>query len=1167
MRRAPLLLALLVVALLAALGWYALGPGHGPGTAVPPQAVPRQASTPVSPAPQAPLGADGGVAEGVPVQAARTSASPGGSPGEAPILRGRVELAQDCRREDGLRVYALDRAVTAEQLAAALYAERHGEPPSEQDSAGGGTVSRGAAAEAARILARTTTDGEGRFELRLEGRVEGPVHLSALGRYAYLADSRALDPTGAQGEVGLGLSCGAELVGQLVPPPGADPASVAGTEVRVRLAAMGRPGAGLARRTHADASGRFELGGLPVRLELEVLAKPDAYPYARQDLGRLEAGTRREIRLTLAQGARVMGVVLDEDGVPVPRAKVEVLPEGSLFDLEWATRTLTCDAEGRFDLGGLQAGPMLVRGSARGFLESALQRFEIAEGAARSGIELRLSRGASIAGRARWPDGRPVVDGSASARFDPTQSLGMGAYSAMRGGRGDARTDAEGRFRIGGLGRGPFVVSLEATPPADLPGADGEAWVAHLPSMSPDGPELEVVLAAPEGIRGQVLSVQGSPIERFRIHAIRTSTNGGVELGVETQERGFEDGEGRFRFAGLAPGKWRFFAAAEGFARSAALTLDLPQPTDAEPVRFELERAARVEGIVLGFDGRPVGEAQVSLADDQPGFMRLMGAAPDPPGSRTDASGRFRIVDLPPGSLSLVAKAEGYASSTPRSLELAPDQELRGLELVLREGGRIEGLVYDAEGRPARGATVQLLHTADMDWRFERTDGEGRFLAARLDPGTWRALYMPRGFGTESFASAEAENLDVGELMRDMAIAMADVEDGRTVQVVLGAPPEDPVRVRGRVLLAGDPYPGAIVAFYREGTKALERMRAASSKEDGTFEVLLDAPGAHVVQIQKIGAVGGQQSSVEITVDVPKVAEHELLLELPGGRISGRLLGPGGEPAAGVRVTLVGAGAQESGLFFGGHYSELASDEAGRYEIVGLGPGAYHLAVGGMTSGGFFGADASHARQVRLVELSRDEHARDVDFRLRAPAKLSVRVVDEIGEPVVDAAVFVRDAHNGTLLERMSLITTGPQGVCEYGGLSPGRYTVSARKAGRASADSGSVEVRAEGTASVQVVLQEGTLLKLELLDDEGEPLRARYSVRDADGREYQGMFAMEDLMQLLGKVELASNQPQVGPLAPGEYTVEARAADGRSAQRPVSLRGQRERVLRLRLR
>src|SRR5690606_16887878 len=176
------------------------------------------------------------------------------------------------------------------------------------------------------------------------------------------------------------------------------------------------------------------------------------------------------------------------------------------------------------------------------------------------------------------------------------------------------------------------------------------------------------------------------------------------------------------------------------------------------------------------------------------------------------------------------------------------------------------------------------------------------------------------------------------------------------------------------------------------------------------------------------------------------------------------------------------------------------------------------------------------------------EHASGLDFKLRPPAKLEVKVVDEVGDPVSGAAIVVRNAETGAPLERLSLLTTGAQGPAVYGGLLEGRYTGSARKDGRVTPEAVPVSVRLAETTTVQAVLAEGTMLRLELLDDEGEPLNARYSVRDEEGREYQGLHSMEDLQEMLGKVEIAWNTPQVGPLPPGEYTVFASTEDGREA-------------------
>ena len=1176
MRTTPLVSAFLVlVVLVASLGlWFALRepsrtdelprPGGVTRTATDERAV-ELVTAPERPA--APASPEAAPAE---LAAERTEAA---ASGPERTVHGHVELPQDCRREDALIVYALDRVATVEQLAALLHYERYGDDADDDEVAD-------AEAEADededddpeiweshRILERAVVEADGRFELRVPGATK-LVHMAVLGRLAYMADTQAVVLDGNRVEVSLGLSCGAEVAGVLVAPQGPTPVDLEGTRVRARFAGIGRQEDGLSRSARADTEGRFTIGALPARVELELLASPEEYPRARQHLGRLEPGSRTEVRVELQRGARVIGIVLDEAGAAVPAARVAALPGGSLFDLDWATRVETADNEGRFDMAGLPSGQVLMRATARGFLDSELEQLQLEEGGVRGGLELRLSGGNAIRGRVTWPDGRPAIDARVQVRFDPASRMGMGAYSAMRGSRGDGKTDDDGRFAVRGLGRGPFVIRVTGDPPTDLAPSDEEPWTAYVGATSPDGPELELVLTAPGTVRGRVADAVGAPVAEFRIVAVQSSRLSGMEIGIEDREKDFEDAEGRFAFGGLMPGSWRFFAEADGFARGVPLAFEVPLASDAPPADFVLERGARVDGIVLGFDGRPVGEAEVRYLDEQSSLARMFGNGPEAPSDRTDAAGRFTIDGLPAGEITLVARGEGYASSLPRALSVAPGEHVTGVELVLREGGRLEGEVYSSDGTPAAGATLQLLSLGNMAWRFERTDGEGRFVAARLDPGNWRVLHMPRGFGTESFASADGgSELDVGELMQDMAVAMADVVDGETTHVVLGAPPEDPVRVTGRVVLAGEPYPGAVVAFYREGTRALERMRNSNTKADGTFEIVLDAPGKHLVQVQKIGSTGGEQTSVEMLVDVPKVAEHTLLLELPGGRISGRVSAPPGTSVSGVRVSLVSTGPQASGFFFGGHYTDTTTDADGRFDVLGLREGTYELAVGGMEGGGLFGSDARFAREQRRVELGRDEHASGIDFRLLPPAKLEVKVVDEVGDPVTEAAIFVRNAETGTPLDRLSLLTTGAQGTAVYGGLLEGRYTVSARKSGRATPETVPVSVRLAETTTVRIVLAEGTMLRLELLDDDGQPLSAHYSVRDGEGREYQGMRSMEDLQEMLGKVELAWNTPQVGPLPPGEYTVQAFTEDGREASRPVSLRGQRERSLRLRLR
>jgi hypothetical protein len=264
-------------------------------------------------------------------------------------------------------------------------------------------------------------------------------------------------------------------------------------------------------------------------------------------------------------------------------------------------------------------------------------------------------------------------------------------------------------------------------------------------------------------------------------------------------------------------------------------------------------------------------------------------------------------------------------------------------------------------------------------------------------------------------------------------------------------------------------------------------------------------------------------------------------------------------------VTLNIEGGAQFGTLFGGKYTETSTDDAGEYDLTYLRPGGYLVAAGGALFGGMFGdGEEADGRIVTRVEVREGQWVRNVDFRLEQPGSVAGVVVDHAGSPVEGAVLFARD-ENGSLLETFSFVTTDAAGRFEYKGLAPGRFTFAARKDSLSSAENETVRVESGAKSEVRIVMDPGTMLRVTLEDKSGELVPAVISVTDAQGREVNGMRALEDIMETFQN-GVGNLEQSVGPLPPGSYSVRALASDGRSTKRSVTLSGQDERKLRLRL-
>lgn len=1059
---------------------------------------------------------------------------------DAPIVQGVVVAPDGSPPDASLEVLALRAETSYERLCELLLGHVEGDDCPLHDA----------------LLARTPAAADGRFRLSIPDAAEGAgaLHLTVRGSHAYLPRTVAVDLP-ATSPVELRPRCGARVTGTVRGPQGAS--AVAGVALELRTDALDansqdeRDGEALALELRSGPDGRFELPPLPVGLAHRVVALPEDLAARLVTLDGLQPCSERELELELAAGARVSGTVLDASGGPIAGAEVRALLAGTMLgfdDVE--VRRARTDEAGRFELPALPPGALSVQARARGFLDGRRVPLELADRAHVADLGLELGRGQSIAGRVEWPDGTPASGVEVRAGFDPSHGFGPTAFNALRGAEGSAHADEGGAFRISGLGGGPFVVRCEAR------GTDGRPHRARVDGVAARAEGLRLTLRPPLALEGRVLDPLGRPLDDVTITASRLVEGALGETASSTVERRFRDPQGRFSLDDLEAGRWRLDARAPGHAQVALHMEELPRAPDAIPLVLLLERAASAAGVVRTPAGAPVAGATVQVDSGRSPAQQRFSRLPPPPSATTDEDGRFVLEPVAPGPASLRAAAAGYARSDALPIEAAPGERLEGLALTLALGATVTGEVYEESGAPAAGRMVNVIRwqLGDVDSHLGRTDADGRFRIEGIEPGSWTVLAID----SDADLSTARPGGNAAAMLDSMEVAPVELTEGETEHVVLGTPPADPVRVHGRVRQGGRPFGDAVIGFLHRDAGTLQGMAQTGVDEEGRYELLLDGPGSYVVTLNPLAGRPGEQGVLPFAREVPARAEFELDLDVPLGRISGRVLGPDSGPVE-ARVTLSVDGPAP---FPGGRFVETRTDGDGRYELDALPDGTYRVHAGGSS---FLPESPARARVVRRgVEVQHGAHVEGVDFRLPEAGSIEVRATDAGGNPVAGAVVFVRDA-SGTPLEPLSACTTDGAGRAVYDGLAPGEHTVLARTSTLASSDGAVVRVRAGAAATVELRLEAATLLSIEVTRD-GEPRHARVSVTDADGRELASLLGVDELHRLLAQGDLSGNAARVGPLAPGRYQVQAEA-DGLSASKPVVLGGEPERRLILRLR
>ncbi len=1178
----PFVLALVLVLVAASVvglvTWLSLDPSGG---AVPPGSV-RDAATVSGPATAR--------ADGVSPDAPADLAAPGaeaaeradaGAPadlGPKVAIEGRVTPPAGCAVDDRVEVYALDREVGVEGALAAVArsVKPRAEKPRERDPFGFAGPEDLVVPDRARLLGRASMAADGRFRLEVPESAQ-KAHVIAIGRSWYGKKSEPLDVGASGARADLVTLCGAWIEGVAAVPAGHASSEVEDLEVRLRTAMDGMRGnmrgvEGVSRSARV-VEGRFELVALDAVMTYDVSAEPERLAAGKAKVKDLTPGQAYPLRLDFLQGGTVRGLVHGADGKPIDGAKVSASQKGQWFGFDDnSIRDDQTGADGAFELVGVAPGKVELKAAADSWLFDKAVKVDVQDGGVTEGVLLTLTRGAAITGTVHWPDGKPGVDVLVDVSFDRSQMFGMGAFNALKGARGEARTDTEGRFRVQGLGPGPFTVEAR-----ELAAQDVDAWKdkpvlerrrhehrARAEGVKPDTEGLALVLRPPSGIRGRVVDAAEMPVAKFTIDAGAIGKGMMAELGQEKRSEPFESETGEFLLAALHDGTWKLSAQAEGFAASEPLEIVLPLAPDAAEIVLRLERAASVRGFVRAPNGNPVAGALVAIDDGQPIWMRAMSSTKAIE-TRSDESGHFDLTGLKPGRTAIAADHADYARSPELPVDLTAGQIVEDATLVMREGGHLTGEVFH-DGKPAPGMMVQVQETTRFSQDMTFTDAAGRFDVAHLDPGSYQVIAMPaRG---DAMTSDEGE-FDPMSMMSSMKMAMADIVDGQSVHLILGAPPTDPVAVTGRVTMAGAGLASATVMFLPQtGKKGLAGFKPVQTKKDGSFALTLDGPGSYSVSVQRMSPQMDAQSVHEIRVDVPEATEHVIDIALPEGRISGRVEGPDGKPLARARVSVVREGAARPGTTWGGGYHELRTDGEGLYDATGIEPGTYNVMAGGSELGGMLGdgSSATGGREVKSgVQVGTGDWRRGVDFRLKTPGVVEITVVDEAGAAVSGAVVFAR-TESGHGVDSFSFISTDGAGLAKYGGLAPGRYSFRARTTTIASGETPPVRLEEGGKASVKIVLEKGTMVLVKVVDGEKKPLLASVEVLDENGHDVGSQLGLSEIMERFQGGGLDPSEQKFGPFRAGKYKVRVTTESGKTTTKPVTLSGQPERKITIEL-
>jgi hypothetical protein len=460
-------------------------------------------------------------------------------------------------------------------------------------------------------------------------------------------------------------------------------------------------------------------------------------------------------------------VVAADTGKPLRRALVRAssaeTPQG---------RSVSTDADGRWQLKNLPAGSYRVMISKGGFVDIAygqLRPFEagkvleLADAQTIDKLDVTLPRAGVITGRVLDEFGEPLT----GARVQPLRYRYIGGQRRLTPVAAGDATDDIGQFRLHGLSPGEYFISAQMSVglmfgqsddrvgygTTYFPGTAVQADAQRVRvALGRETPQIDITMATSRiaTISGTVANSAGRPITRGVL--MLSSNVGGANMmtmGAPLKP------DGTFLFSNISPGEYRIqvqytpnpdeivgLGPASAGAESGSVTLNVTG-SDITGVSLVTSPGATASGRIVfeGTDKPPVSPAALNVVamPTEFGAMMMGGGIRVKDdwtfeGSALSERRRFRV-NLPSPTWYLKSVTHDGTDVTDTGIDFKEGHRVSGIEITLTQRVTdVSGTVEDLRSRPVTDFVVVAFSPDSAKWghlsryvRMVRPNQQGRF--------------------------------------------------------------------------------------------------------------------------------------------------------------------------------------------------------------------------------------------------------------------------------------------------------------------------------------------------------------------------------------------------------------------------------------------------------
>lgn len=564
----------------------------------------------------------------------------------------------------------------------------------------------------------------------------------------------------------------------------------------------------------AGPDGSFRLPDLPGGERYDLWVRADGY--VQQRAPDVETPTPEPLRVHLRRAHTLTLRVVDEEGKPVPGARLSRVEESSSLGPNGVSGSIGFDDLGRTDeqglysIAGLEAGTVDILVETDAFQKRLIQGASISEAAPTGTLEVVLTRGAVLEGRVLDTDGTPIPGVSVSSYRENAE-----AFTGLKW----ATTDASGHYRLEGLAPGSYEMKAERFSDTLQVKTRVGPGVQHL--------DLQFQPGTP--VSGQVVDPQGAPLACVRLSL--------VPLDDGDPFNTVSEADGTFTFDAAPDGEFRLHGSAPGFAETTDPRVVSVSGQPVQGLVLRLARGVSITGRLTGADPRQLAQARVKAHLGEPGRRETLDGT-------VNRKGGYEIANVSPGTWEVSAELQDGRSVEAR-IEIGTGPVSADLEF--EDGLTLSGRVL-LDGRPLAAAEISV------DGARSKTAYDGGFSVPGLRPGTHQ-LQILIGPGIGHSRSVEME--------RDEEIAVSLSTGGLEGRVLS----PDGLPVAGAVVEVSAEQPDLHASFeglnVRTGEDGLFSLPRVV---DGSYRLRVRAPGFPVTEIHVL-VPPGDTVHAEVTLD------------------------------------------------------------------------------------------------------------------------------------------------------------------------------------------------------------------------------------------------------------------------------------------------------------